>query len=96
MPTDARHRSYNLFLSAWDERGNPLVADRMIGEFRLYYRDDFRPSTQIAFGKSGEAKWPLPEGIQGKVKVRLVYALNPEELAKKVVTEVFEKEIAFP
>lgn len=95
VPTDARHRSYNLFLSAWDERGNPLVADAMIGEFRLYYRDDFRPSTQIAHGKTGEARWPLPEGLRGKVKVRLTYALNPEELAAKRVFEVEAKEIEF-
>jgi hypothetical protein len=97
IPTDARHRSYNLFLSAWDDRGNQLVADKMIKEFRLYYRDDFRPSTQITYGKSGEGVWPLPEGIKaGKVKVRLAYALNPEELGKKNVTNVYEKEIAFP
>ncbi len=96
IPTDARHRSYNLFLSAWDERGNPLVADKMIGEFRLYYRDDFRPSTQIAHGKSRDAKWPLPEGLRGKVKVRLTYALNPEELAARKVLDVAEKEISFP
>jgi nitrate/TMAO reductase-like tetraheme cytochrome c subunit len=95
VPTDARHRSYNLFLSAWDERGNPLVADKMIGEFRLYYRDDFRPSTQIANGKTGEARWPLPEGLKGKVKVRLAYALNPEELAARRVLDVTEKEIEF-
>jgi hypothetical protein len=96
VPTDARHRSYNLFLSAWDERGNPLVTEKMIGEFRLYYRDDFRPSTQIANAKSGEARWPLPEGLKGKVKVRLTYALNPDELAAKRVLAVAEKEIAFP
>jgi nitrate/TMAO reductase-like tetraheme cytochrome c subunit len=95
IPTDARHRSYNLFLSAWDERGNPLVADKMIGEFRLYYRDDFRPSTQIANLKSRDAKWPLPEGLRGKIKVRLAYALNPEELAARKVLEVVEKEISF-
>jgi hypothetical protein len=96
LPADARHRSYNLFLSAWDDRGNPLVSDKMIGEFRLYYRDDFKPSTQIAYGKTGEGRWPIPEGIpKGKVKVRLAYALNPEELAKKQVLTVFEKEIEF-
>jgi nitrate/TMAO reductase-like tetraheme cytochrome c subunit len=95
IPTDARHRSYNLYLSAWDDRGNPLVADKMIKEFRLYYRDDFRPSTQIAHGKSGEGSWPLPEGVKGRIKVRLVYALNPEELAKKNVLTVVEKEIEF-
>jgi nitrate/TMAO reductase-like tetraheme cytochrome c subunit len=96
IPTDARHRSYNVFLSAWDDRGNQLVADKMIKEFRLYYRDDFRPSTQILYGKSGEGEWPLPEGIAaGKVKVRLTYALNPEELGKRNVTTVHEKEIEF-
>ena len=96
VPTDARHRSYNLYVSAWDERGNQLLADKMIKEFRLYYRDDFRPSTQITYGKSGEGLWPLPAGLTGKAKFRLTYALNPEELAAKRVLTVFEKEISFP
>lgn len=96
VPTDARHRSYNVFLSAVDERGNPLVTDKMIGEYRLYYRDDFRPSTQIAYGKTGEARWPIPEGLRGKAIVRLAYALNPEELQAKRVLDVVQKEISFP
>ena len=95
IPTDARHRSYNLFLSTWDERGNPQVVDLQMpdGEFRLYYRQDFRPTTQIAHGKFREAKWRIPEGTKGKVEVRLTYALNPEELAAKRITEVAKAEL---
>ena len=40
-------------------------------------------------------KWPLPEGLKGKVKVRLAYALNPEELAARRVLDVTAKEIEF-
>ncbi len=98
MPTDARHRSYNLFLSASDERGNTLVGDLPMeaGEFRLYYRDDFRESTQIAHQQTRESRWKIPEGLSGRAKVRLVYALNPEELAAGRVFEVAEQEVQFP
>lgn len=95
IPTDARHRSYNLFVSTWDARGNPQVANQPMpaGEFRLYYRDQFLPSTQIAHGKSRESRWPVPEGLRGRAVVRLVYALNPEELAAGRVTEVHSAEV---
>jgi len=95
IPSDARHRSYNLFVSTWNARGDPQVTDQPMpeGEFRLYYRDDFKPSTQIAHGKTRESRWPIPEGIRGKAKVRLVYALNPEELAAKRVFEVRSAEV---
>jgi hypothetical protein len=93
IPTDARHRSYNVWISTWDARGNPQVVDEMIGEFRLYYRDQFRPSTQIAYGRTGVAKWRVPEGLKGRAVVRLTYALNPEELGQRKLTEVHQAEI---
>lgn len=98
IPTDARHRSYNLWVSVWDPRGNLQVDDQQMpgGEFRLYYRDDFRPSTQIAHGAHREAVWPIPEGLRGRAVVRLVYALNPEELGVKKVTEVHRVEVELP
>lgn len=98
VPTDARHRSYNLWITLVDDRGNVVQDERQMvdGEMRLYYRQDFRPSTQIAHGKSHVGTWPLPEGISGRAVVRLVYALNPEELGAKKVTEVHQAEIRFP
>lgn len=95
IPTDARHRSYNLWISTWDERGNAQVKDQPIpdGEMRLYYRDQFKPSTQVAHGKSHVASWRIPEGLRGRAVVRLTYALNPEELGKGIVTEVATAEV---
>ena len=96
IPTDARHRSYNLWLTALDGRGNTLVKDEHIAEFRLYYRDDFKESTQIAHAATGTGTWPIPEGISGKAVVRLTYALNPEELRLGNVMEVGSVEVDLP
>ena len=98
VPTDARHRSYNLWVDAWDARGNPLVADQPMtdGEFRLYYRDDFLPSTQLAHEETRTATWKIPQGFRGRVRVRLTYALNPEELAARRVFDVHGGEVEIP
>ena len=93
VPTDARHRSYNVWVSAWDSRGNPFVADQEIHEIRLYYRDDFRPSTQISHNETRTVDWEIPEGFKGRVEVKLTYALNPEELAAKRVFDVHSMEV---
>ena len=95
IPTDARHRSYNLWITVRDPQGNVLVSNQPMadGEFRLYYRSDFRPSTQIAHGDHREAAWRVPGGVKGKAEVRLTYALNPEELARGIVIEVARIEV---
>lgn len=97
-PTDARHRSYNLWVDAWDTRGNPIVFDQAMtdGEFRLYYRDDFRPSTQLEHQVPRTATWEIPAGFKGRVLVRLTYALNPEELAARRLFDVHRQEIEIP
>ncbi len=99
IPTDSRHRSYNVFVTAWDGRGN-LVSGKVDiqmqgGEFRLYYRDDFKETTQIAHGTFREARWRLPAGVKGKARVRLTYALNPDLLRDRDVMLVHEKELEF-
>ncbi len=93
VPTDARHRSYNVWISAWDSRGNAYVTEQQIDEIRLYYRDDFRPSTQIAHDETRTATWEIPEGFKGRVEVKLTYALNPEELAAGRVFDVHKGEV---
>jgi hypothetical protein len=98
VPTDARHRSYNVWVDAWDARGNPIVFDQQMteGEFRLYYRDDFRPSTQLAHKEPRTATWAIPQGFKGRVLVRLTYALNPEELAARRLFDVHRQEVEIP
>jgi hypothetical protein len=98
IPTDARHRSYNLWITVRDPKGNPIVVREAIpqGEFRLYYRTDFRESTQIDHGKFREARWVIPEGIRGTAEVQLTYALNPEELARFQVYDVHRAKIDLP
>ncbi len=93
IPTDARHRSYNLWVSLWDERGNLLVDNRQIDEMRLYYRQEFKESTQVVHGKPRTTTWRIPDGVKGKARVRLTYALNPEELGKGNITEVHSVEV---
>lgn len=93
IPTDARHRSFNVWVSAFDAKGNPWVADQMIGEARLYYRDQFKESTQVAAGKALVSRWAIPKDFRGRVVVRLTYALNPEELRLRRVTEVAKTEV---
>ena len=97
-PTDARHRSYNVWVDAWDARGNPIVFDQQMtdGEFRLYYRDDFIPSTQLVHGEPRTVTWAIPEGFKGKVLVRLTYALNPEELMARRLFDVHRQEVQIP
>ena len=95
IPTDARHRSFNLWITAIDARGNPWVSDQPIpeGEMRLYYRDQFKPSTQVPYQKQHVAKWRVPDGLKGKAIVKLTYALNPEELGAGRITTVWTVEV---
>lgn len=97
IPTDARHRSYNLWVRLADERGNPIQDDvQMVdGEFRLYYRNQFKPSTQLRHMETRAGTWTLPEGVTGTARVRLTYALNPELLDSMDVYEVHEQEVKF-
>jgi cytochrome c554/c'-like protein len=98
VPTDARHRSYNLWITFYDSRGNIVgKREQMInGEYRLYYRSDFRESTQLRHGKTRSGTWPLPDGQSGKATVELTYALNPELLQKNDVFDVHRQEISYP
>ncbi len=99
IPTDARHRSYNVWITLVDARGNPWTPawqQMGDGEYRLYYRDDFKESTQIANGQTRTATFDVPSGFKGTATVRLTYALNPEDLGLRVLTNVHEQEIQIP
>ena len=78
IPTDARHRSFNVLVRVEDEHGNVRAGWTEIAEYRLYYREQYLDSTQIASGETATATFALPGGIpKGRVIVRLYYCLVP-------------------
>jgi len=97
IPTDARHRSYNVWITLLDESGNVLLEETQMAdaEYRLYYRNQFRPSTQIRHAETKVARWPVPAGMHGKARIRLTYALNPEILQAGEMNEVHVVEVTY-
>ena len=79
MPSDARHRSFNLLVTVRDEAGNLLTEQQEIAEYRLYYRDQHIESTQIEPFETKVAEYVLPEGRKGVATVELVYCLKPPQ-----------------
>jgi len=95
MPTDARHRSFNLFVSFRDEAGNLLVEPKEIAEYRLYYRDMNKESTQIAPFETRVHEVPLPEGASGTAHIEFVYCLKPPQKITKDWTVVETMQVDF-
>jgi hypothetical protein len=83
MPTDSRHRSFNLVVTTYDEAGDVLEEQKEIAEYRLYYRQDNIPTTQIEPFETRVETYELPERARGKVLVELVYCLKPPEKLSK-------------
>lgn len=88
MPTDARHRSFNLLVTIHDAAGNLLVDQKEIAEYRLYYRDMKKESTQLAPFETRTHTYELPEGVTGKATVEFVYCLKPPQKIDKSWTVV--------
>jgi nitrate/TMAO reductase-like tetraheme cytochrome c subunit len=88
MPTDARHRSFNLYVTIRDEEGNLLVDQEEIAEYRLYYRDQHLEPTQIAPFETKVATYDLPAGRKGVATVEFVYCLKPPQKVTKDWTVV--------
>jgi hypothetical protein len=83
MPSDERHRSFNLYVTVRDGTGNLLVEDNELAEYRLYYRDMNFESTQIEPHGVREHTYTLPAERNGTVEVKLVYCLNPNQKLDK-------------
>jgi hypothetical protein len=79
IPTDSRHKSFNVLVTVRDEDGILLVDGEEIAEYRLYYRQDNKESTQIPALETREHRYELPEGRKGTVTVELVYCLKPPQ-----------------
>jgi nitrate/TMAO reductase-like tetraheme cytochrome c subunit len=94
MPSDARHRSFNLLVTVRDAKGNLLAEQVEIAEYRLYYRQMKRPSTQLAPDETRTHTYDLPEDVTGRVKVEFVYCLNPNQKLDKswAVVETVERD----
>jgi nitrate/TMAO reductase-like tetraheme cytochrome c subunit len=81
IPTDARHRSYNVLLWFEDEAGNPVAGPIEIAEYRLYYRQMFHDpeSTQVEPDATATARYAVPEGLtKGRAIARIFYCLTPD------------------
>jgi nitrate/TMAO reductase-like tetraheme cytochrome c subunit len=81
IPTDARHRSYNVLVWFEDEVGNPVAGPIEIAEYRLYYRQMFHDpeSTQILPDETASARFAIPEGLaKGKAMAKIFYCLTPD------------------
>lgn len=88
MPSDARHRSFNVLVTIRDDEGNLLIPQKEIAEYRLYYRDMHLPSTQIPPFETRESSILLPKGQSGVAKVEWVYCLKPPDKVDKKWTVV--------
>jgi hypothetical protein len=102
IPTDARHRSFDVYVKLWDEAGQ-LVLDPLdplqsqsshVAKYRLNYRNSGLPDTQIAplARVSGLGRHPghvLVKGVKkGRGEAWLVYRLTPEDaLVPESVTD---------
>jgi nitrate/TMAO reductase-like tetraheme cytochrome c subunit len=95
MPTDARHRSFNLLVTTYDEEGAIIDDQKEIAEYRLYYRQDHIPSTQIAPFETRTEEYRLPATAKGKVLVEFVYCLRPTDVDTKGWTVVETLEVEF-
>jgi hypothetical protein len=95
IPTDARHRSLDVYVKIWDAEGrvvvDPLDADpsrqgkAQTAKYRLNYRNSNLPDTQIPPLERASAKgtWKgyvdVPGVDSGRGEAWLVYRLTPED-----------------
>jgi hypothetical protein len=102
IPTDARHRSFDVYVKVWDADGkvvldplDPAQAERaMTAKYRLNYRNSGLPDTQVPPRQrvSGLGRHPgsvdLPEVTKGRGEAWLVYRLTPgDALTEESLTD---------
>ena len=52
IPTDSRHKSFNVLVTLRDRAGNLLKSEEEVAEYRLYYRDQSFETTQLKPGET--------------------------------------------
>jgi hypothetical protein len=103
VPTDARHRSFDVYVKVWDEHGtvvlDPLDPDpnqqakSQTAKYRLQYRNSSLPDTQVPplarVSGLGTYKGYVDVPVaKGKGEAWLVYRLTPEDaLVPESLTE---------
>lgn len=95
LPTDSRHKSFNLLVTVRDRAGNLLTDRSEVAEYRLYYREENRPSTQIKADEVREHVVDLPADRHGDIIVELVYCLKPPQKDTRDWTLVHRLELEF-
>jgi hypothetical protein len=95
IPTDARHRSFDVYLALWDEAGNPLLdpldpnqqSRAHLAKYRKNYRGTGLLDTQIpplarvsALSDRSKGFLDVPEAARGRGELWLVYRLTPSDV----------------
>jgi len=95
VPADARHRSVNVWATLLNEEGQDRGPRTELAEYRMYYRTDPRPYTNLRPGETGRATFDLPEGMKGNVRVEVSYALSPDHKERGDVVVIHLAEVPF-
>ncbi len=95
VPTDSRHKSFNVYVTLADEEGNVLLRREEVAEYRLYYREQKRDSTQLSPGETRTHTFGLPAGQVGVAQVELVYCLKPPQKDDGTFTVVHRLDVPF-
>jgi hypothetical protein len=95
MPTDARHRSFDVYVKVWDEDGRVLLdpldpnqeASAQTAKYRKNYRGTGLVDTQVpplarvgALSDKWRGRVDLPEARKGRGEAWLVYRLTPSDV----------------
>jgi hypothetical protein len=94
-PADSRHRSFNVWVTVVTAGGVKVHDRTEIAEYRMYYRNQFRDNTNLRPGETATARFPLPQGIKGRIVAELVYCLNPVKKERREAKPVHRVELEF-
>ncbi len=102
IPTDARHRSFDVYLRLWDAEGRVILdpldpnqqAQAQLAKYRKNYRGTGLLDTQIpplarvsGLGELWKGWRDLPPGARGRGEAWLVYRLTPSDVLEPLSLE---------
>lgn len=95
MPTEERHRAYDIMVAFVDDSGTASEWQRVY-RFRQPYRDEPGENTQLPSGETWSTKVAIPDGTR-QVRARLWYRLTPfVDDQSPMSTLLFEREVTVP
>ncbi|MHC5009723.1 MAG: multiheme c-type cytochrome [Planctomycetota bacterium] len=94
IPTDARHRSFDVYVKLWDADGNVILDPAKLSDqsrartatYRKFYRNSgvrdtqVPPQTRVSTLEAERGYVDIPEATSGRGEVWLVYRLTPEDM----------------